>query len=189
MENEMPLVTPSEYEAFVKGVIEELFGVEAYHQKVFVGRVSQREIKVDLAFTLSIGGGAEFLVIVECKRYNAAVSVDNIEEFHSKLDDIGAHKGIVVTTVGFQEGAIKTAKGRGIALALLTTEHQRGELRYVVNSAGPFEYREPVANNSLLQGNIRGLLGGYEGGVGFESFGQLYGILCMEFMSREREQS
>jgi restriction system protein len=58
---------------------------------------------------------------VECKCYAHKVSVDDIEEFHSKIDDIGAHKGIMVTTVGYQEGAVKTARGRGIALALLTT--------------------------------------------------------------------
>jgi restriction system protein len=175
-------VTAEDYERFVQQIIGELFGVEVHHQKVFIGQVSQREIKVDLAFTMDVGG-AHFLVLVECKHYSSSVSVDNVEEFHSKLDDIGAHKGIMVTTKGYQDGAVKTAKGRGIALALLTKEPQRGELQYVVNSAYPIERPKAFTNNALLQGNIRGPLGSYDGGVRFESFGQLYGLLCIEFMS------
>jgi restriction system protein len=178
-------LTPKEYEVFVQGIVKESFGVDVHHQKSFIGRRSSREIKVDLAFTLQVGG-AKFLVVVECKRYKNAVSVQDIEEFHSKLDDIGAHKGIMITTVGFQSGAVKTAEGRGIALALLTDEYQQGELRYVVSSANPIRLPlVPKSSESLVQGNIRGLLDAYQGGLRFENFGQLYGMLCMEFMNKE----
>jgi hypothetical protein len=50
-------------------------------------------------------------------------------EFHSKLDDIGAHKGIMFTTVGYEAGAKKVAKGRGIALFILREGQQPGERR------------------------------------------------------------
>ena len=169
---------PDEYERFVQQVIAELGIMNPEHQREFVGIRSQRKIKVDVSFELTPLGGARTIYVVECKCYNHRVPVDDIEEFHSKLDDIGAHKGILITTVGFQEGAIKTAKGRGIALALLTKESQPGELRFIVNSAQPTQSRS-VESDALLQGNFKGLFGDYDVGLRFDSVGQLYGVLVM----------
>ena len=130
--------------------------------------------------------GANPLFLVECKCYGHSVPVDDVEEFHSKIDDIGAHKGIMVTTVGFQEGTVKTARGRGIALALLTTEQQPGELRYVVNSAG--SYKPMVENREFWQGNFRGPLDSYDGGFRFESIGQFLGLLCLDAGEQQRQE-
>ena len=149
------------YEKFTRQVMSSLVGVTVHHQRVFTGRISQREIKVDVSFNYTIAG-SDLLFLVECKRYGHSVPVDDVEEFHSKIDDIGAHKGIMVTTIGYQEGAVKTARGRGIALALLTTEHQRGELQYVVNSAAP--PRSMTPNDGFWQGNFKGPLDSYNGG-------------------------
>lgn len=173
---------PGAYESFVREIMGEIFGVEVYHQKNYVGRVSKRQIAVDLSIKMNIGG-ADFLVLIECKCYTHSVGVDDVEEFHSKLDDIGAHKGILVTTSGFQSGAIKTAMGRGIALAILTAEAQPGEIKYVVNGPSPDRAHHPP-NPRLLQGNVRGLLSTGERGMRFETFGTLYGMLCIEFMDR-----
>jgi restriction system protein len=117
-----------DYEQFVRQVVASLVGVTVHHKRVYTGRVSHREIEVDVSFNYDVAG-ADLLFLVECKCYGHAVPVNDVEEFHSKIDDIGAHKGIMVTTRGFQDGAIRTARGRGIALALLTTEHQPGELQ------------------------------------------------------------
>jgi len=172
-----------DYEQFTKKVIKELVGVTVHHQKVYTGRISQRDIKIDVSFNYTIAG-ADFLFLVECKCYNHAVPVDDVEEFHSKLDDIGAHKGIMVTAVGFQDGTIKTAKGRGIALALLTKEHQKGELVYVVNTAGPLKI--PPSNERFWQGNFRGPLDNFDSGFRFESMGQFLGMLVMDAMSKKK---
>jgi len=171
-----------EYEQFTQKVIKELVGVTVHPQKIYKGRVSQRDIKVDVSFNYTIAG-ADLLFLVECKCYNHAVPVDDVEEFHSKVDDIGAHKGIMVTTVGFQKGTIKTAKGRGIALALLTKERQKGELVYVVNVAGPPKRSQP--NEGFWQGNFRGPLDNFDGGFRFESMGQFLGMLVMDTMSNK----
>jgi hypothetical protein len=172
-----------DYEQFTKRVIEELVGVTVHHQKVYRGRISQRDIKIDVSFNYTIAG-ADLLFLVECKCYNHAVPVDDVEEFHSKIDDIGAHKGIMVTTVGFQDGTIRTAKGRGIALALLTKEHQEGELVYVVNRIGPMT--TPPSNEGFWQGNFLGPLGCYDGGLRFESMGQFLGMLVMDAMNARK---
>jgi hypothetical protein len=175
------------YELFLKQVMESLVGVTVHHHCVYTGRVSNRDIKVDLSFNYEIANGADVLFIVECKCYSHPVSVDDVEEFHSKIDDIGAHKGIMVTTVGFQEGAIKTAKGRGIALALLTAENQPGELRYIVNTVGTVSVKQ--VNKGFWQGNFRGPLDNYEGGLRFENMGQFLGMLSLDEKKKERKKA
>jgi hypothetical protein len=178
--------TSYKYERFTQNVIEALVGVNVHHQRVYVGRISQRKIKIDVSFNYTIAG-ANLLFLVECKCYDHSVPVNDVEEFYTKIGDIGAHKGIMVTTVGFQKGAIKTARGYGIALALLTNEPQAGELIYVVNYAGLTKPRP--ANTGFWQGNLRGPLDSYQGGLRFESIGQFLGMLCMDAYELERQKN
>lgn len=73
------------------------------------------------------------IIIVECKDYKKPVSVDELEEFHSKLQQIGADKtkGIMVTRTGaFQKSALSYALAKGITLARILPDHQIG---YVVH--------------------------------------------------------
>ena len=181
-------VASDNYERFTQGVINLLVdaNVDVHRQQAYTGRISKRDIKVDVSFNYSIAEGANVLFIVECKCYGDRVPVDEVEEFHSKIDDIGAHKGIMVTTVGFQDGAVKTAKGRGIALALLTAEPQTGELVYVVNAANDGESIPP--NSAFWQGNYRGPLGNYDGGYRFESVSQFLGMLCYDACEEQRQK-
>jgi hypothetical protein len=44
------------------------------------------------------------------------VSIDDVLVLAKRLDDIGANKGIIVSTIGFQEGARKIAEASGISL-------------------------------------------------------------------------
>ncbi len=59
------------------------------------------------------------IIIIECKDYSNALPVDDVEEFHAKLQQIGADntKGIIITRHAlYQEGAINYAKSKGIML-------------------------------------------------------------------------
>lgn len=61
--------------------------------------------------------------IWECKNYETHnVGVAEVEEFHSKLQQVGAHKGTVVTRKGFDSGAVDVAKALKIGLATLRQE-------------------------------------------------------------------
>jgi len=129
-------VEPVEYEMLTQEIWQELLGVSgtrAWHQMEYKGRISGRSIKVDVSFTVDVAG-ATILVAIECKHYPRRVGVGEIEEFSAKMADIGAHKGIVVTTVGYQRGAIKSAEGRGIALAILAPRETQIRLQYVLRS-------------------------------------------------------
>lgn len=180
---------PEEYENFVSQVVSALVGFQVFEGRAYVGRISGRNIKVDVSFVLSIAGGADVLVLVECKHYKSKVPVDDVEEFHSKIDDIGAQKGILITTIGFQSGALKAAKGRRIALALLTKEPQPGEIRYVMARAGERELPLRRENRKFFQGNIKGVLGVDAGGIRFENGGSLIGMLLAEAMASNATES
>jgi len=172
---------PTEYELIVKAICEELSQeepVQVHHQREYTGRVSRRKIKVDVSFETQVLG-ARVLVLVECKCYSRPVPVGDVEEFYGKLNDIGAHKGIMVTRVGYQDGAVKTARGRGIALALLGEDQSHAELSYVCKEHEPVPTRSPA--RPILQGNLRpwGRLSGprFERGFGFGSPGALIQLL------------
>ncbi|MVO99556.1 hypothetical protein EDM21_08445 [Paenibacillus sp. N10] len=61
---------------------------------------------------LSVG----FKVIVECKRYTRPVEREKIVVLADKVRSLGAHKGILISTSGFQSGATEYARQHGIAL-------------------------------------------------------------------------
>lgn len=55
-------------------------------------------------------------VIVECKKLSRAVDRDKAMLLHGKLQSIGANKGILISTTGFQSGAVQYAKMHGLTL-------------------------------------------------------------------------
>src|ERR671922_1302022 len=110
------MMTSSEYETFIYCVCQALGepdGMIVHRKKVYPGQLSRRKIRGDVSFEGPLLG-ARILGLVECKCYKSRVEVSDVEEFHSKLDAIGAPKGIMFTTVGYEVGAKKVAKGRGI---------------------------------------------------------------------------
>ena len=101
-------------------------GVNAQLVKVFLhkgywSRVRGKPITMDVSLELyRRGAGEPYLVwIWECKDYHDRVPVDDVEEFHTKLEQIGLHKtkGTIVCRNGFQESAVRVAEAYGISLA------------------------------------------------------------------------
>lgn len=62
--------------------------------------------------------GINILTVIECKDYNKKVPISIIDEFHSKLLDVNANKGIVISRKGFSSKAISKAKRLGITLCI-----------------------------------------------------------------------
>ncbi len=85
-----------------------------YLHKKYQGKSGQiHDIDVSVEF---VELGVRFVVLVECKWWNRPVGIQEVLVLSQRLEDIGAHKGIIVTNVGFEKGAFKFAKARGIAL-------------------------------------------------------------------------
>src|ERR1700740_996995 len=113
---------PREYEELVCRLLAEAIGEEfmrqgraqVYGSRQFVGK-SGHSHQIDASAELSFAG-CTIRIVVECKRYRRNVEIADLLEFAARVEDIGAHKGIVVTTVGFQDGARAIAEQKGIAL-------------------------------------------------------------------------
>jgi hypothetical protein len=67
-------------------------------------------------------GFYEYLLIVECKNYKYKVPVKDVESLRTKMQDVGADRAVMVTTVGYQAGAIETARAYNIELRTLAEE-------------------------------------------------------------------
>ena len=59
---------------------------------------------------------SDFKVLCECKQFKSPIKRDVVALLDGKIRSLGAQKGIICSTSGFQQGAIKYAKGHGIAL-------------------------------------------------------------------------
>ena len=76
--------------------------------------------------------GEKHCVAIECKNYSATIPIGKVRDFATVLDDIGDIKGIMVTKIGFQDGAKKIADQYGISLKVLrhpTDEDWKGRMK------------------------------------------------------------
>lgn len=67
------------------------------------------------------------IIVIECKDYSSNIPVDDVEEFHAKLQQVGADntKGMMITQKGFfQRSALNYAESKGIALARMLPDDQ-----------------------------------------------------------------
>ena len=80
-----------------------------------------------------IAMGVEFKVIAECKRYSSPVSREKVAVLADKVKSLGAHKGIMISTCGFQSGAYEYAKKHGIALLQVLDKN----VMHIMNAAKP----------------------------------------------------
>ena len=138
-------MTSAEYEDDVAVVVgRELalgsFGLNAELARVrrkpsYYSRNRQKDIVFDVSVEVTCRGATEpFIVwVLECKKYGHKVPVDDVEELHAKLEQIGADKtkGTVVTTVGFDSGTIEYSRSKGIGL---WRYNSGGEIVYVIQS-------------------------------------------------------
>lgn len=84
--------------------------------------------------------GTTIKVIVECKQYQRPVSRDKVETLYSRINSLGANKGILMSTSGFQSGAIQFAKAHGIALLQVFDKY----IKFISNSVGKRDIIERV---------------------------------------------
>ncbi|MES2761383.1 MAG: restriction endonuclease [Bacteroidota bacterium] len=107
------------------------------------GRDGKRQIDVLL---ISNTAGFELKTIIECKDFSAKVSVGKVDELHSKMADINANKGILVSRKGFSSMAIAKAKRLGISLC---TAHEALSDKWGIDIEIPIILTEvqPIAIN------------------------------------------
>src|SRR6058998_2703251 len=110
-------VTPEQYErevvAWLRASAQSLDGFTIQHRKQLSGLGGDYEF--DAVAKLTLFGGAQLVVLVECKRCRRPVEREELLALWAKLQDVGAHKALVFATCGFQSGALDYARLRRIA--------------------------------------------------------------------------
>ncbi len=110
-------ITPSQFEKLVLAWLRECSSdnqpIETKHLGVVEG--AGGEYKIDVLVSIKIFGGALVTVLVECKHQGRPVEREDALVLEAKLRDVGAHKGMLFSSSGFQRGALQYAAARGIA--------------------------------------------------------------------------
>lgn len=78
------------------------------HNEKIIGR-SGVSNQCDVVIRAKVGQ-YDFFCVLECKDWADKVGVERVREFQSKLDDLGAMKGAIVSAKGFTDEAIKLAR-------------------------------------------------------------------------------
>lgn len=112
----------TEYEQFVRSIIEAVLraqGLETVNVQhdVHVQGIS-RSHQIDVYWEYRLGGVLH-RVIINCKRYADTVEVTDVLTLSGVLADMPGARGLIVTTVGFQKGAVDYAKTHQIGLKIV----------------------------------------------------------------------
>lgn len=102
------------------------------------------EIDVLATYETPLG---EVRVAVECKRHASPVMKDAVMKLRDEIQDLGIEKGIIVSTSGFTEGAIRYAKSTNIELWDLPK--LKSLLREQARERAEFEEYEGIALRRL----------------------------------------
>lgn len=124
---------PAEFELAVKGILDaaagSLVNYESSHLETLVALDGEYTVDVSARFEAL---GAVFHVIVECKHLKRKVERQEVQILHAKLQSLGAQKGMLFSSSGFQSGAIDYADAHGIALVQLVS----GDSNWFTKSEG-----------------------------------------------------
>ena len=127
-------VSPREYEDQVCAWLSQATApnsISWMSREVISGRGGNYEI--DVVGEMSLLGGAQIRILVECKRWERRVGRDVVLAHAQKLRNTASHKGFIFSTSGFQRGALDVAVEEGIA----TLTFEDGNARYITKSMGP----------------------------------------------------
>ncbi|WP_345269858.1 restriction endonuclease [Nibrella viscosa] len=114
----MTKISPGDFEVLVKTfLIESGVGLKDLDVQHNVKEsANDGTYQIDVKATFEAFAGSLITVIVECKHYNTPIKREKVEVLYSRVKSLGAHKGILCSTSGFQQGAVDFAKAHGIAL-------------------------------------------------------------------------
>jgi restriction system protein len=111
----------------------------AIHREQIKGLDGSYEIDVTARFRAL---GADFLVLVECKHHKNPIKREMVQVLHNRVQSVGAQKGMLFSTCGFQKGAIEYAEAHGIALVRIVNGKTCYETFSLNRSAEPPSWAE-----------------------------------------------
>lgn len=131
-------LSPTEFEKYAKNFLEKLArsssgtleSFEAQHLEELKG--SDGEYKIDVTARFSVLE-MDFLVLGECKHLKRPVEREDLMVLWAKQQSLNAHKCILFSISGYQEGALAYAQERRMALIHMMD----GQATYLTRSATP----------------------------------------------------
>ena len=139
-------LSPAEFERFVARLFsqtaERVEDLRVTLQDLVQGSDGSYAIDATVRYRLA---GMDFLVLAEAKLHRHPIKRELVQVLHSKVNSVGAQKGVLVATAPFQSGAIEYGRIHGIALV-----HVADEVRWVtrqITRLDPYLElpRQPVA--------------------------------------------
>lgn len=128
-------ISPTQFEIIVRDWIEntdhQLASLDVLHNQNIEADDGTYQIDVIAKFEAF---GADFIVIIECKKHKNNIPRSMVQILKDKVSSIGAHKGMLFATTGFQSGAITYAEKHGIALIKITDGMANYETRSIEKS-------------------------------------------------------
>lgn len=137
-----------EYELFTKDIYQQLVNISVVrttlvqHNVKLEGRSGHKH-QIDLYWEYDIAGN-KHRVAIECKNYNTLVPIGKVRDFKGVLDDLNGVNGIMVTKVGYQDGAKKYAQEYGIDLKELRTPQYGETIIGTIEERTHFEVRRTL---------------------------------------------
>jgi len=136
-------MNPTEFELFVKNLLEsaneKLQNLQITHNEKIKNNDGTYQIDVTVRFKVF---GGDFLLLIECKHHKSPIKREVVQILHDKIRTIGAQKGMIFSTIGFQKGAIQYASRHGIALVQIANENASYLTRSLESSP-----QEPLSDN------------------------------------------
>jgi hypothetical protein len=111
------LIDWREFELFVSKLYETGDPVRVQHDVTMVGRSGAKR-QIDVLVTVQHVLHA-FTALVECKRWKDKVDRSRVDVLAAAVEDLRASKGVMFTTVGYEEGAEKYAREKGIDIFVI----------------------------------------------------------------------
>lgn len=113
---------------------------QIFRKKSYPSSRRQGGIITDVSVELTRPGAASpWLVwVIECKDLGHNVPVDDIEEFHNKLQQMDLHKGTMFARHGFAQGVLEYAASAKIGLVRMKTP---GAATVLMETTGPLSVR------------------------------------------------
>ena len=125
------------------GLRQECVGI--YHHRRYYSAARKAEIETDVAIELHAPDTDEpFIIwIWECKDYRSSIPVDDVEEFHAKLQQIGSDKtkGTIITRGVLQKSALSYAAAHGIGVARMLPSDQIEHVMFAPQIGIPGDYK------------------------------------------------
>jgi Restriction endonuclease len=112
---EYELLTQAVYQAILNA--EGAENIEVMHNREVTGRSGVAH-QVDVSWRFR-QAGIDHHVLVECKNFGTAITLEKVRNLFAVIHDIGNCQGIMVTKTGYQQGVVQFAEHYGIGLKLL----------------------------------------------------------------------